>query len=107
MKFVNLTPHAVIIVNADGETVRTFEPSGQLARVSATTEKIDEIDGIAITQSKFSDVTGLPKAEKDTFYIVSSLVASRCKDRTDVLIPNESVRDDKGRIIGCRSLGRV
>lgn len=29
------------------------------------------------------------------------------EDRNDVFIPNESVRDEEGRIIGCKSLGRV
>ena len=38
---------------------------------------------------------------------VSSLVAARCNDRTDVFIPNEPIRDAEGRIVGCKSLGRV
>lgn len=37
------------------------------------------------------------------YYIVSMLVKQANPDRTDLLTPNESVRDDKGRIIGCRS----
>lgn len=106
-KIINLTPHVIAIVDSDGKEIRTFEPSGMLARVSVKIEKIGEIDGISITQSKFSDIEGLPAPSKDTYYIVSSLVASRCPERNDVFIPNESVRDGKGRIIGCRSLGKI
>lgn len=85
--------------------------NGMLARVASHTVKVGEIvcDGkiIPVTGTSYGEVEGLPAPSEGTIYIVSSLVASRCKDRTDVFIPNESVRDDKGRIVGCRSLGRV
>lgn len=107
MKFVNLTPHSVSFVGADNEVVRTVEPSGSLARVSAKTVVIGECDGLPITTTEFGEVEGLPEPCDDTIYIVSSLVAQRCRDRHDVFIPNESIRDSNGRIIGCKSLGRI
>lgn len=107
MKFVNLTPHAINFVNNDGETILTVEPSGELARVVTQTFTIGYVDGIPVTATDFGEVEGLPEKEEGTVFLVSSLVAQRCKDRNDVFIPNESVRDDKGRIIGCKSLGRV
>lgn len=107
MKFVNLTPHAINFVNNDGETILTVEPSGELTRVVTQTLTIGYVDGIPVTATDFGEVEGLPEKEEGTVFLVSSLVAQRCKDRNDVFIPNESVRDDKGRIIGCKSLGRV
>lgn len=107
MKIANLTPHAINFVSNNGTPLLTVEPSGQLARVSVRTETIGDIGGIPVTQSVFGEVEGLPAPEDGTIYIVSSLVAGRVPDRHDVFIPNESVRDDKGRIIGCKSLGRV
>ena len=106
MEFVNLTPHAITFVDEDGSVLRTIEPSGTLARVSTKTVSIGDIDGIPVTTTEFGEVEGLPEPEGNTVYIVSSLVAQRVH-RWDVFIPNESVRDEHGRIIGCRSLGRI
>ena len=41
----------------------------------------------------------------ETFYIVSQLVKSALPNRSDLLVPAEMVRDEKGMIIGCKSLG--
>ena len=107
MKMINLTPHEINFVDGNGTLLLTVEPSGQLARVSVRTGTVGEIGGIPVTQSVFGEVEGLPAPEDGTIYIVSALVAGRVPDRRDVFIPNESVRDDKGRIVGCKSLGRV
>lgn len=39
--------------------------------------------------------------------VTSLAVANEVPERDDVVIHNEAVRDDQGRIIGCRSLGHV
>ena len=108
---VNLTPHSVTFVSAEGNHLLTIEPSGQVARVAAKTVQIGQRRFgdvlIPVTGTEFGEVEGLPDPEEGKVYLVSSLVAQRCKERGDVFIPNESVRDAEGRIIGCRSLGRV
>lgn len=110
-QIVNLTPHAINIVTTEGTPILTIEPSGQLARVTTKTVVTGHIyvNGVNIpaTETQFGEVEGLPEPQENTIYVVSQAVASRCKNRWDVRIPNESVRDDKGRIVGCRSLGRV
>lgn len=105
MKIVNLTPHSITFVKESGNLV--IEPSGTIARVSTSTQVIGEIDGVPITETVFGEVENLPEPQEDTIFLVSSLVAQRCKERSDVFIPNESVRDSEGRIIGCKSFGRV
>lgn len=109
MKAINMTPHDIILINGGQKVV--IKASGMLARVSTETVRTGEVsvDGMAIptTETRFGEVEGLPAPEDGTVFVVSSLVAQRCKNRNDVFIPNESIRDDKGRIIGCRSLGRV
>lgn len=107
MRLINLTPHAITFVNSEGNPILVVEPSGSVARVEATTVVTGSIDGIPVTETQFGEVEGLPDAEPGKVFIVSALVAKRVPKRKDVFIPNESVRDDKGRIIGCRSLGRV
>ena len=113
MKFVNLTPHSIKFFQRNLEEhtmseILTVQPSGQLARVASKTVVISEgYDGIPVTATQYGEVEGLPAPEDGTIYIVSSMVAKLCRDRKDVFIPNESVRDENGRIIGCCSLGKV
>ncbi len=106
-RFVNLTPHEIVLVDNNDKIIATFPPSGIVARVSSETVRVASINHIPITTTSYGEVEGLPEPNDDEVYIVSSLVAQRCKHRKDVFIPNESVRDEKGRIIGCRSLGIV
>ena len=107
MTIVNLTPHAIVFCNPEGKPYLTVEPSGSLARVSSHIEVTGNVAGIPVTETVFGDVTGLPEAKPDTIYLVSSIVAQRVPKRKDVFIPSESVRDAEGRIVGCKSLGRI
>ena len=105
---INLTPHTINFVDVNGNPILSVPASGQLARVSAKTVPAGvTFNGIPVTYTSYGEVEGLPERQEDTVYIVSSLVASRVPDREDVFIPNESVRDSEGRIIGCKSLGHV
>lgn len=49
--------------------------------------------------------------EVAVYYVVSSLAAQAAarsgRATDDLLVPGEQIRDDAGRIIGCRSLARV
>jgi hypothetical protein len=102
---VNLTPHAVTIIKENG--VLTIEPSGIIPRLKEIQECIGSIDGTPIFQKSFGEVENMPEQKEGKVYIVSVLVASALKHRTDVVIPNDLVRDEKGQIIGCKSLARV
>lgn len=104
-KMINLTPHTINFVTNGIKIV--IEPSGEIARVTCTSKVVDIINEIPVTENEYGEVTGLPDPEEGTIYIVSSIVAQRCKDRTDVFIPSDSIRDEKGRIVGCKALGRV
>ena len=108
MKIINATPHAINIIGDNGNILLTVEPSGILVRVSQKTTDdgcitVDEVS-IPVTSNTFGDVVGLPEFNPDTIIIVSAMVANACHDRTDLALVNQAVRDDKGRIIGCRSL---
>jgi len=113
MKLVNLTPHAVIIVNEVGSL--EIEPSGTQARVSMMrilhhTIEVDGVDGvdgvdIKVYISTPGKIIDLPEEQEEISYIVSRVVAEAEKERKDLYFPDDTVRDDKGRIIGCRSLG--
>ena len=97
---VNLTPHAITVGS------RSFPPSGTLARVAMLISPQGEIDGIPLFATAFGQVEGLPPQEAGRYYLVSALVASAEKDRTDLLSPSGLVRDEQGRVIGCEGFTR-
>lgn len=112
---INLTPHAINIILETEKTI-TIEPSGTIARCKTNTvldgsvgyvENDQLIDMIPITKTEFGEVKNLPEPIPYVIFIVSSLVAQACKDRNDIFIPNDTVRNEAGQIIGCKSLGRI
>jgi len=100
----NLTPHPINMIDEAGRCYRTFEPTG-LVRLKSETVSDADIDGVPTSRTIFGRPEGLPEEKTGTFYIVSQLVKSACS-RADLLVPAEVVRDEQGRIVGCRSLGR-
>lgn len=107
MRIINLTPHSITFVDDAGNTVLTVEPSGQIARCSVTREKIRDINGIPVNKSRFGKVENLPEPQEGTIFIVSALTAQAVPERQDVFIVDDAVRDDQGRIIGCRALAHI
>ena len=107
MKIVNLTPHTINFLAEDNSVLATVEPSGMIARAAQTREKVGEVNGIAVNQCSYGAVTGLPDPQDDTIYLVSALTAQACRDRNDVFITDDAVRDENGRIIGCRAIARI
>ena len=107
MKLKNFTPHNVVIVMNETKIVI---PSDGIARVTETktaTPSID-VDGVVIETfvSAFGEVENLPPQEDGVMVIVSAMAAAAAKDRNDLLVPGELVRDNDGNIIGCKSLRR-
>ena len=109
---VNLTPHEINIITESGTI--TFPPSGIVARVAAKAVETDTLYigprgmllAIPVTTPYYSDIEDLPEPCEGTAYIVSSIVATRCKYRNDVFAPGELVRDDTGKVIGCKALAK-
>lgn len=102
----NLTPHNIVVL-IDDDIKYVISPCGAVARCSQRTETIGEINGIPLTRTTYGDVINLPAPQENTIYIVSTLVAQACADRDDLFIPNEIVRDENGKVLGCKSFGRV
>lgn len=103
-RVINKTPHDVKIVSEEGETLKVFPSEGTI-RLSAKTVEVGEIGGIRLTKTQYGDPEGLPEEADGVYYIVSAMIKAACPDRRDLLVPAEQVRDEVGRIIGCRSLG--
>lgn len=102
---INCTPHTLNIIV--GDEVVDIAPSGIVPRCSQSEQEIGTLDGIPITKQVFGEVVDLPKPKLDTYYVVSRLVAAACPNRQDLLIPGPLVRDDEGKVIGCKGLSRL
>ena len=103
-KIKNFTPHPISICNNAGEIIRVIQPEG-LVRLKAVTVPVGEIDGVPTTRTEFQQPEGLPEFQEGVFIVVSQLVKTALPSRSDLLVPAEVVRDEKGNIIGCKSLG--
>lgn len=106
--YVNLTPHRVVVYS--GNTVIADIPtSGTIARLA---ERV-EVEGRGLntwTTVRLDDAEGLPAPENGVVYVVSmplamGLLASGPRD--DVVYPYGQVRDEAGRIVGCRGFARI
>lgn len=91
-EFVNLTPHAVTMKRADGETF-TVPPSGQEARRDTMRAERPALDGVPVVVVTFGDVKGLPEPREGTVYIVSGLALAAVPHRADVVAPGAPIRE--------------
>lgn len=96
MKFINLTPHAIVL--NDGTV---FQSSGTVARVGVS---FSEFDSEGLCEQIFGQVEGLPEPAEGTAYIVSGMVLSALQGaRRDVVAPASGhpdvVRNDNGHIV--------
>lgn len=47
----------------------------------------------------------LPDPVPGTVHIVARVVAAQAPERDDLVWPDDLIRDDQGRVVGCRALG--
>lgn len=110
MKMINLTPHTISILDGANNPVLVL-PSAGVARAASTRTCVGTVDAdgisIPVNVTSFGDVVGLPDPQPGIGYVVSVLTAQAVKNRDDIFVTDDAVRDAEGRIIGCRALARV
>lgn len=109
MDLVNLTLHPVVLVEQDGAVLLDQAPDGRVARRAETRRDIGAVTlpggaTVPLREVAFGDVTDLPAPRAGVLYVVSRATAEAAAGRPDVVYPDERVKDDAGRIIGCRAL---
>lgn len=103
MQYINLTPHAVTVLDEDNNTIAEYPASGKVARLA--TESIGSVGDTHTVQ--YGALNGLPRRAEGTRYIVSLVcLLSLQGTREDVVAPWIEVRDETG-VIGCRGLHRL
>ena len=103
IEVINCTPHDINII-LDKEENIVIKASGIVARVATTMNPSGMIGNIPLSETRFGEVENLPEPKKGTRYIVSRIIKEACPERHDLLVPGECVRDEEGKIIGCKSL---
>jgi len=105
-RIVNLTPHPVTLVTANGDEV-VIQPEETPVRIPAETKPAGEINGIPVVEERLGDADDvLPAPQPDTVYVVSRPVAERASHRTDLVVPTDVERVN-GRPVRARALARV
>lgn len=114
-QIVNLTPHELVLF-VGGNTIKF--PSEGVIRVSEVTEVVQN-EPMRVVRKKLSNVddAGLELVKehikKGKYVVVSMLTAKALKEQLTkdeqkhILIVGETVRDERGRIIGAKSLAVV
>lgn len=105
---VNLTPHEVVIMDdALGAPALVIAPEAISARCGVTREIAFLADGVRVNRTVFGEISGLPDPIVGTWFIVSRIVAEAAAGRSDLLVPDETVRNESGQIVGCKSLATL
>ena len=96
MKIINLTPHAIVVMD------KTYPASGLVARVDMESKVVGKLDGFPVIENI---VTGnnLPNHIEGTILLVSAMVLGMAKElgRKDCVAPdtNNAIRNEKGHIV--------
>jgi hypothetical protein len=111
MQLVNLCPHEIDLLLEDGSEV-VLAPCAKPARAAMerTLDRVVRLDldggpiEVPLSTVEMGEVTELPPPAEGTWYIVSLVVAYAHPERADLLVPDDLVRDEVGRVIACQAL---
>lgn len=105
-----MTPHAITLLDKENRVLAVLQSEG-VARAASMRQQTGSIRigdaDIPVNATSFGAVSGLPEPMEGHAYVVSVLTAQAVAGRDDIYITDDAVRDDAGRIIGCRALARV
>lgn len=111
MKFFNLTPHAVNLMDDENRIIATFTPAGIVARAKQVNTLVETVDAngvpIKVYRAEYGTIENLPEPKEGCAYLVSALTAQAAKGRNDIYVTMDPVRDEQGRIVGCRAFGKI
>ena len=103
MEVINLTPHDVVLTDDKGSPLKVYKPSGMIARLNEQRISKGVVDGFKLFQKIYGQSDNLPEPVPGRVYIVSSVIIEAEQNRSDLIAPDDFVRDAEGKIIGCKS----
>lgn len=99
---VNLTPHEITVMDKDDQVLVVYPPCGTLARLVSEFGAARAFGEVPLGALRFGQVDGLPEPLAGVLYLVPLLVKLTTPNRPDVAVVVNEVRDECGRIVGCR-----
>lgn len=103
---MNLTPHELIIFNEKEEEIERV-PSSGIVRVKEANQLINYINDVPVYKKSYLESEGLPAPKENTYYFVSIIVAQANPARKDLILSSDLIRDEQGRILGCKSFAQL
>jgi len=106
---INKTPHPITVIT-DSKKIE-IPPEHPPIRLKEKVEKVGTLKinaaEVPVIKKELLPEAELPKQKEGVCYIVSLAVAQKFKDRKDLLVTGEAVRDKEGKIIGTKSFAVV
>ena len=103
---INLTPHTVNVLQSDG-SIKAY-PSEGVARAKQSFVDVGEYDGCVISRTEYGEPENLPEYKEGVLLIVSTPTIKAARDSgrriDDLVIPADTVRDDKGLVAYAKRL---
>lgn len=108
-RLYNLTPHDIVLQLPNG-TCRILERSERPTRLLYDHHFSEDlrIDDGEVPLFDLDNIRSgeLPPRQSGVFFVVSVIVAASNKDRDDLLIVHDEIRDHSGRVTACKALAR-
>lgn len=89
------------------EPLRVYPAAKEPARMHFVQRDPGLADGILVYCWAPYEITGLPDAKPDTYYIVSKILAQACPEREDLIFPGTLMYDADDNVVGCIDFSRV
>lgn len=99
---VNLTPHAITVMDENDQVLVVYPPCGTFARLVSEFDAAQVFGEVPLGALRFGQVDGLPEPQAGVMHLVSLLVKLAAPNRPDLAVVVNEVRDKSGRIVGCR-----
>jgi hypothetical protein len=114
MDLVNLCPHEIDLRLGDGEEI-VLPSAGAPARVVERADGAERVPiavnghmvEVPVTTVEMGETVALPPPRPGVLYVVSFPVAYAHPERDDLLVPDDLVRDEHGRVVACQRLARM
>lgn len=114
-KIINMTPHPVMVVNAEGELLVTLPAYLAAPRVviNSLNKAVEtfvteggDIFSVEVEDVSVGEVQGLPEQQEGVVLVVSSMVLDN-SNRSDLIAPGQLARNEQGQIFGLLTLKRI
>lgn len=106
-RILNFTRHTINLLLPNDTTITI--PMDGMIRVANSREVVEKLlfkdNEIKVNKTTFGNAIGLPPEREGTIIIVSTLAAKALKDRDDIYVIDEPVREGQ-LVLGCRALAK-